>query len=54
MKQKPDSNTNLVSTAIESNLLLLLFHHLNKEKEDNEYNKIIQWILNDAYLQRNL
>lgn len=37
-----------------SNLLLLLFHHLNKEKEDNEYDKIIQWILNDAYLQRNL
>lgn len=37
-----------------SNLLLLLFHHLYKEKEDNEYNKVIQWILNDTYLQRNL
>lgn len=32
-------------------LLLLFFHHFYKEEKDNEYNKVVHWILNDAHLQ---
>lgn len=36
--------------AVGSKLLLFSFHHPNEEKEDNEYDKVIHWILKDGQL----
>lgn len=33
------------------NLLLFFFHHLYKEKEENEYDKVIHWILKDTHIE---
>lgn len=35
---------------VQSKLLLFFFHHLYKEEKDNEYDKVVHWILNDAHL----
>lgn len=37
--------------VVQSKLSLFFCHHLYKEEKDNEYDKVIHWILNDAHLQ---
>lgn len=44
--KKTRFNTNLASYSRS----MLFFRHLHKEEKDNEYDKVIQWILKNAHL----
>ncbi len=51
MKQKNQISFKIwFPTVVRSKLLLFFFHHLYKKEKDNEYDKVIHWILNDAHL----